>query len=269
LFVKSDREFGWIFADCGDSFVVFDLDSDADQSTDYYDYVLNLVIDLYGLPADLSESEENEAYSGHCDRRIKLGTLSGSLVLGDQAEADGYDLYEVCDANSGDLEYAMAYLLRTDFFDEVEHTFFYLYDLVMEPGQERHKSMLLRWIPSLLFRLRSVRPAFTVFFPRPLPYEEPVNKGKELLDFMAFEEARKKMDALFALPHETPAEEMPPEEPEVEYRIPEQVLSHMRQAEDSKPYPDEAIDLAEFHLYRDAGFVEIGTSRLLVNVYGL
>ena len=268
--MKSDREFGWIYADCGSSFAVLDLDSNADQSPDYYDYVLNLIIDLYGFPADLSESEENEAYRGQCDRRVKLGTLSGSLVLGDQAEADGYDLYEVCDANSGDLEYAMAHLLRTDIFNEVDHTFFYLDDLVMEPGQERHKSMLLRHIPSLLFRLRSVRPAFTVFFPRPLPYEEPVNKGKELLDFMAFEEARKKMDALFPLQGTQPSKEAPTEEPEVEYRIPEQVLSHMRQAEDSKPpYPDEAIDLAEFRLYKDSGFAEIGTSRLLLKVYDL
>ena len=162
--MKSDNEFGWIFADCGNNSAVLNLDSDGDQSTDYYDYVLNLIIDLYGFPADLSESEEHEVYSGHCDRRVKLGTLSGSLVLGDQAEADGYDLYEVCDANSGDLEYAMAHLLRTDLFDEVEHTFFYLDDLVMEPGQEHHKSMLLRYIPSLLFRLRSVRPAFTLFY---------------------------------------------------------------------------------------------------------
>ena len=163
----------------------------------------------------------------------------------------------------------MAHLLLTDFFNEVEHTFFYLDDLVMEPGQERHKSMLLRWIPSMLFRLRSVRPAFTVFYPRPLPYEEPVNKGKKLLDFMAFEEARRKMDALFALPDERPAEETTTKEPEVEYHIPEQVLSHMRQEEDRKPYPDEAIDHAEFQLYKEAGFEEIGTSRLLVNVYGL
>lgn len=266
LFVKSDKEFAWVFADSGNNFAVFDWDS---ESTDYYDFVRNLVIDLYGLPSDLNESEEDAAYCGHCDRRVKLGTLSGSLVLGDQAEADGYDLYDICDANSGDLEYAMAHLLRTDFFDEVEHTFFYLYDLVMEPGQESHKSMLLRWIPSLLFRLRSVRPAFTVFFPRPLPYEEPVNKGKELLDFMAFEEARKKMDALFVLPNQEPAKSAPTQEPEVEYRIPEQVLSHMRQEEDRKPYPDEAIDHAEFQLYKEAGFEEIGTSRLLVNVYGL
>ena len=134
---------------------------------------------------------------------------------------------------------------------------------------EQHKPMLLRRIPSLLFRLKNVRPAFTVFFPRPLPYEEPVNKGKELLDFMAFEEARKKMDALFVLPNQEPTKSAPTQEPEVEYRIPEQVLSHMRQEEDRKPYPDEAIDHAEFQLYKEAGFEEIGTSRLLVNVYGL
>ena len=70
LFVKSDKEFAWVFADSGNNFAVFDWDS---ESTDYYDFVRNLVIDLYGLPSDLNESEEDAAYCGHCDRRVKLG----------------------------------------------------------------------------------------------------------------------------------------------------------------------------------------------------
>ena len=60
--MKEEASFGWLFADCGNNFAVFDMDGNDSDAADYYDYVLNLQIDLYGLPDDLSEQEQDAAY---------------------------------------------------------------------------------------------------------------------------------------------------------------------------------------------------------------
>lgn len=260
----------WLEARAGNDYHLFDGDSSPHSHADHLDYIVDVWLDIYAYPTDLTRQEEDMVYEGRCERKVKVASVNGYLVLGNQAMDDGFSLLDVCDAHSGDLEYAASILLDTDIFDSADSfNFFYLYDLKLEPEvDEQFCVQILKWLPTLVFRFAHVRPSLTVYYPRELPYEKPQNKPREFFDLMVEQQSQKEIMAIMnRVFGDSPSEEFDAHSEEVSFHVPAEVIDFMHKDDDPAPYPEEAKDKHEFSVYAKAGFEEIADTRLLVRIY--
>jgi len=221
------------------------------RSLSSYDYTSTYLIPVHwsfwGVPSERDDvfinAVDNNDYSG-C---IKLGTLSGELILCRQMIADGYDPLDVCDDKSADLEYTMSALvdeggplnewtgdslLDVFYIDEIE---------IEEPFLNADMgSRLLQELPSLCLELLHVSPKILAYYPAPIRRDWRIKSEKEI----ALQNATANKIEMYY-----------PSDDEIK------MLTGRRFSGSS--YPEELKDYHIIDFYQKNGFQELGDSRLM------
>ena len=63
----------------------------------YDSYIVSCYLKMYGIPDDLTDDEEENIFNGEIGKAVQIGTVTGLLILGGQAEKNNMDIYDVCD----------------------------------------------------------------------------------------------------------------------------------------------------------------------------
>jgi len=233
----------------------------------YDDYIVWCNVDLYGVPSDLSEEQENDIYNGNYENAFNIGTLRGCLILCKQIFDDGEDVYTVCDDTSGDLEFVISALQEdgaplSEETDDEYRDVFYIEELVLKKKYNTQKLnvSILNSISDIVFFLYHVYPNILCCYPRPLPFEEDITK-------------KIKKDMAVIAAHEIMERELVDTKlNNSEYQLAldeEQTNYILGRRNSSNAYPETAKDKDIWSLYKKAGFTEVGNSRLLYKSFSL
>ncbi len=52
----------------------------------YDSYIISCYLKIYGIPDDLTDNEEENFFNGEIGKAVQIGTVTGLLILGGQAE---------------------------------------------------------------------------------------------------------------------------------------------------------------------------------------
>lgn len=182
--------FEFICADCAHADnVLFTLNDDYERFHECVDDCLVWCdIVFYGIPVGLTDDQMEEIYERNYRHAVRIGRLTGCLILArDLLEMDE-DPLMACDAADADLGYIMAALTDTDgplneetgdFYQDV----FYLHDLeIGKKYGDLYKGKILDDLPNLIFSFLHVVPDVFAFYPAPLRCaKDPQGEGNELL----------------------------------------------------------------------------------------
>jgi len=227
----------------------------------YDDYIVWCTVDLYGVPSDLSEEQENDIYNGNYENADNIGTLRGCLILCKQILDDDEDVYIVCDDTSGDLEFVMSALQEdsgplSKKTDDEYRDVFYIEELILKKKYNTKKLnvSILNSISDIMFSLYHVYPNILCYYPRPLPFEEDMTK-------------KIKKDMAVIAAHEIMERELGDTQlnnSEYQLALDEEQINYILGRRNSNDaYPETAKDKDIWGLYEKAGFIEVGNSRLL------
>lgn len=257
----------------GKDSVIIDLDNDYQNNYDCVDTcIIWTSIPFYGIPFSLDDDDKmervyNEDYRG----LTKIGTLFGCLILCEQIIVEGYDPLEVCDASSGDLEYAMSALSDIDGPLNYEtgdpyRNVFYIHELEMESewNNAELKSKIIEELPWLVLSFLHVMPNILAFYPAPLAHAPNIAE-KERYEVLQKLAAQKTASAL------TPGAKKPSKDNLLAfadfYQFNEDDMKFAtRRRYSGSSYPEIAKDLQEYAFYEANGFEEAKDSRLLYKV---
>lgn len=266
-------EFESISASCSsiDNYL-FNLDS----KYSYYDCTDSCIIwnniAFYGIPSDLTDEQMDNIYEGDYHDAIKIGELLGCLILCKQILNEGYDPVEICDNESGELEYAMSALsdiegpLNLDSGDPYQDVY-YIHELNMFPSydDELLKSKIIDELPRIIISLLHASPEIIAYYPSPLEYEPDPNELARNEALKLF--AAQKMEAVakrMNLHNDDISEDNKIINFGDGYRFNDDELKIvMGRRHSGSSYPEEAKDKSEFAFYEANGFIEAGDSRLL------
>ena len=68
-----------------------------EKTEELYDsYSINCYLKIYGIPDNLTDNDEENILGGEIDRAVLIGSVTGLLILGGQAEKHDMDIYDVC-----------------------------------------------------------------------------------------------------------------------------------------------------------------------------
>ena len=154
------------------------------------DYIKYYSIGIFGIPHGLSEEEEDRMFSDP-DKAVRIGTIEGYLILSEEIERRGYNLYDMCDEINADLEYVISALCESGGVMQAHDihrplNIFYIHEVEFE--NEEFRDMLLTDIlinlPDIMFSHTNILPEMMIYYPRPLPYD---TRMKELQNAIAVE----------------------------------------------------------------------------------
>ena len=63
----------------------------------YDSYIIYCALEIYGITDDLTDDEEEEIYNGEIGKAVRIGKVTGLLILGGQAAKTGMEIYDICD----------------------------------------------------------------------------------------------------------------------------------------------------------------------------
>ena len=134
-------------------------------------YIKHCSLDFYAIPSSINDDERDKIFDGEADGTL-LGNITGQLILGSQAAKTGVDIYDVCDAKSGDLE-AVASALNLDNTSRASHRdIFYIESVALENGCDTDivRDAILKQLPCSLLSHYSIFPDILTYcmmsFPR-------------------------------------------------------------------------------------------------------
>ncbi len=207
---------------------------------------------VYGIPAEWSD-EECIAALEDTSRGVELGVLKGFLILGSAIEKAGRDMYDVCDAQDGELEFIVSALQEHDgplseaaFGDTLD--VFYIESITLSDPEAL--PTLLEELPEIVLTHMHVKPDILCFYPAPLPHEKSrLDQLKEELAMIAFADA---MQAEEGKPHLVLSEE--------------QLNIVMGRRNAGASYPEEYADPQQWVPFLNAGFREWRRTRVLYKI---
>ena len=86
-----------------------------EETAEPYDgYIINCSLKIYGIPDGLTDDDEEEIYGGEMGGAVRIGTVTGLLILGGQAIKTGMDIYDICDCIGGYAEFIYSALSEGD-----------------------------------------------------------------------------------------------------------------------------------------------------------
>ena len=100
-------------------------------------YLLPAIIDFFGIPFGLSETDEDDIADGDYSKAVKVATVFGWMILCRDMIYNEYDPLEVCDDENGDLEYTISALqdeggpLNDNSGDSTQNVF-YIHEIDMD-----------------------------------------------------------------------------------------------------------------------------------------
>jgi hypothetical protein len=274
----NSKDFKYICASCSDERqVIFDVaDSDHDNA-DLCESrcIIWKTFQFYGISDGLPEDELDEilskCYEGVFDEAVKLGQLSGCLILCKQMIDEGYDPWDICEGAHGDLSYAIDALaadgepLSED--GEPYQNLFYIHAFLLEDEYNKTalKSRILCELPKLLQRFYHVEPELLAFYPEPPEHEvleELLDEGSRYnrLNSIADEKMKTAISSI-TITDEDSGKIMKFSD---KYDFSPDDLDYLHEMFRRKNvYPDSTRFLEEYIFLRGNGFSEAGKSGLL------
>ena len=222
---------------------------------------------FYGIPFELSDTQTGRIYDGDYQDCVKIGELSGCLILCKQIINNGFEPWDICDASDGDLVYTISALSSGDGPLNVEtggpeQDVFYIHEFQIEPRCDDKvlKGRILNELPKLILMFLHVKPDIIAFYPAPLEYSpDPVEQERYLVIMnIAFQKIDSTVDEKQS--HGDNVLKFASA-----YQFSEDDLNFISRYRDSS-YPDEKKDQEEFSFYQAHGFLEAGNSRLLYKI---
>lgn len=264
-----------ICADCsGLNNNIFDVSSDCN----IYDYsdacIFWDIITFYGIPFDFEDEEISDFYEGDYTEGVKIGKLTGCMIMCKQMIDQGYDPLITCDDVDGDLEYTISALsdiggpLNVESGEPYQDVY-YIDELYMDPNydEETLKSRIIEEIPRIVASLFHTFPDILAYYPAPLEYEP--DPGKEArysaLQNIAIQKLDNTISEMFTDSIESEREDAKNilKFGDLYQFSDDELKMVMRRRNSESSYPAEARDKKEYNFYEKNGFKEVGDSRLL------
>lgn len=225
-------------------------------------YVRQISVKIYAVPYQNDEDDDSDAFesvfSGEStDTEINIAALTGQLILGREMNADGdYILYDVCDAESGDLEYVASALEEVYEYPcspITENNFLYIQSVKIADEFRDYAEEIFENLPAIIQKGTNAFPDIMLYYPEPVKYEQNIFfKIRHDMAGIAFREI---MDD--AAENTTDSE--------VKLTMDEDQINHIlgRRVKD-ETYPESAKNRVEWDLFESLGFREFNDSRLLM-----
>lgn len=243
--------------------VAFDLEDS--YGDDEYRYCPLIKIDVFGIPEDTEDSEAERILEEEIGEGVHIAALTGHLIQSGAMIRKGFLPVQMCDDYSFLLGYAMKALtepnapLCDEFELEACESIFYLYDFIFDEPYRDSEFMtaMVEQIPNILLYTSNVYPDMIVYYPRALPYEKDTYTIiKEGLAKLAHKETVERVTKILNGEYE--------DDGQPHLILSEEQLNYvMGTRNEGDTYPASAIDRDEWKIYEDAGYREVGNSRLL------
>ena len=237
-----------------------------------YDYTSTYLVAIdwtfWGVPHGGEDILYDALDYDNYDDCVKLGALSGYLILCKQMIADGYDPLTVCDDESADLEYTMSALIDeggplNEWTGEPLLDVLYINELTIEESLRRQGlgSRLLQETPVICRELLHVLPDILAYYPTPTDRDWRKDKERNIA---LSDIAAKKITKFIAEGEETEAKHSNVISFADKYKLSDdEVNMIMGRRYSGSSYPEALKDGRLIAFYQKNGFHELGDSRLL------
>ena len=211
---------------------------------------------IYGIPADWEEKRIYAAIDS-TDNAVYLGTIAGHMILGFEMFRQEWDMHDLCDDLSGDLEFIVSALTEdngplSEAYDGNMENHFYIDKMELEDDSIMNE--VVHQLPYMLLTHCNVFPSTLSYYSIPLPHEESkLDKVKRDLAMMAYTDT---VNMVFD------KENYDPNKPHL-IMSEEQQNMILGRRNKGESYPAEYINHEEWKLFLDAGFKEWGNTRVL------
>ena len=236
------------------------------------DYIKYYSIGIFGIPHGLSEEEEDNIFSDP-EKAVRIGTIEGYLILGEEIERRGYNLYDMCDEINADLEYVISALCESGGVMQAHNitrplNIFYIHEVEFENEEFRDMMLtdILIELPDIMFSHTNILPEMMIYYPRPLPYDTrlmDIQKAIASETVSQFLARNAKLEAIQEDP--TIDSDYDNEEPHLALSQ-DQINMVMGKRVEGDSYPESAKDLPLWGDYEFAGFSEWKNTRVLYSI---
>ena len=225
-------------------------------------------IKIYGIPYD-ADDETADEMTNYPDKAIKVGTIDGYIILAKEIEKRGFNLYSLCDEESGELEFIISALCEGGGVMKANNItepidIFYLREITFENKEYEDQLYhdILCSIQDIILSHTNVYPEMVVYYPAPLPYDDRLNKIQKAIATEAAGQAiefKLKMDAISSDPTINSDYENERRLALTEDQI-NMVLGNRVQGQ---TYPEKAKNMVIWNEFEFAGFQEWENTRVL------
>ncbi len=222
-----------------------------EETSEPYDgYIINCILKIYGIPDDLTDDDEEEIYGGEMGGAVRIGTVTGLLILVGQAAKTGLDIYYICNCIDGYAEFIYSALSEGDGSLAFEpYLDIFCIDAIEMQNAFDTDDLKLRILDCLLqFLLRAYHtfPDIIAVRSKPLPNEKSIHQ--KIKEGMALEISRSMMSSF-------PDKPSANDEGGVRLVLDEEQQNYiLGRRVKGESYPASAINKAEWELYHAAGF---------------
>ena len=236
------------------------------------DYIKYYSIGIFGIPHGLSEEEEDNIFSDP-EKAVRIGTIEGYLILGEEIERRGYNLYDMCDEINADLEYVISALCESGGVMQAHNitrplNIFYIHEVEFENEEFRDMMLtdILIELPDIMFSHTNILPEMMIYYPRPLPYDTRLMDIQKAIASETVSQVLARNAKLEAIQEDpTIDSNYDNEEPHLALSQ-DQINMVMGKRVEGDSYPEAAKDLPLWGDYEFAGFSEWKNTRVLYSI---
>ena len=236
------------------------------------DYIKYYSIGIFGIPHGLSEEEEDNIFSDP-EKAVRIGTIEGYLILGEEIERRGYNLYDMCDEINADLEYVISALCESGGVMQAHNitrplNIFYIHEVEFENEEFRDMMLtdILIELPDIMFSHTNILPEMMIYYPRPLPYDTRLMDIQKAIASETVSQVLARNAKLEAIQEDpTIDSNYDNEEPHLALSQ-DQINMVMGKRVEGDSYPESAKDLPLWGDYEFAGFSEWKNTRVLYSI---
>ena len=236
------------------------------------DYIKYYSIGIFGIPHGLSEEEEDNIFSDP-EKAVRIGTIEGYLILGEEIERRGYNLYDMCDEINADLEYVISALCESGGVMQAHNitrplNIFYIHEVEFENEEFRDMMLtdILIELPDIMFSHTNILPEMMIYYPRPLPYDTRLMDIQKAIASETVSQVLARNAKLEAIQEDpTIDSNYDNEEPHLALSQ-DQINMVMGKRVEGDSYPEATKDLPLWGDYEFAGFSEWKNTRVLYSI---
>ena len=228
----------------------------------YDSYIINCYLKIFGIPDGLTDDEKENIFNGEIGKAVQIGTVTGLLILGGQAEKNNMDIYDICDCTDSYAEFIYSALsegngpLAFDPYLDI----FCIDTIEMCDGfdNDETKIRILNSLPMFLLKGYHTFPDIIADCPKHLPYEKSIHQ--KVKEGMAREIINDYMNRVLDEPakKDTEGVKLVLDEDQQNYLLGRRIKG--------EGYPESAKDNTAWELYHAAGFKEHLNTRVLFMV---
>ena len=213
------------------------------------DFVINCHIEVFCIPDDADEDEEDAAYENP-ELAEKIGAIEGQLVLGTEMMKFGENVYNQCDDAGANTEFIYSALMENGGpLSEDQYFDLFIIDNIDVP--EEIFDDFIDKLPEILLTHYHTSPEMLTVYPAPLPYDDTLDEIERNLAYEIHSEVKKQLRG-----------EKDPDEP-VYHMTEDQFCIQMGIRRPGESYPAAAKDKAVWERYERSGFEEWKNTRVL------